>query len=98
MEMVSWLRCCTDLRNICAHYGRLYYRNFSAMPTGFDIDERQKRRLWGAVLSVRALYPSDEKWNKEFMPQIKSLFKEYKDDINLFHLAFPKKWEEKLKK
>lgn len=98
MEMVSWLRCCTDLRNICAHYGRLYYRNFSAMPTGFDIDERQKRRLWGAVLSVRALYPSAEKWNKEFMPRIKSLFKEYKDDINLFHLAFPKKWEEKLKK
>ena len=21
----SWLRCCTDLRNICAHYGRLYF-------------------------------------------------------------------------
>jgi abortive infection bacteriophage resistance protein len=36
-EMVSWLRCCTDLRNICAHYVRLYYRIFSAMPSGFSI-------------------------------------------------------------
>lgn len=28
----SWLRCCTDLRNICAHYGRLYYQVFPAIP------------------------------------------------------------------
>ena len=32
----SWLRCCTDLRNICAHYGRLYFRTFSAAPSGID--------------------------------------------------------------
>lgn len=30
----SYLRCCTDLRNICAHYGRLYYRIFPAIPHG----------------------------------------------------------------
>ena len=29
-NIASWLRCCTDLRNICAHYGRLYYRIFAA--------------------------------------------------------------------
>ena len=97
-EMVSWLRCCTDLRNICAHYGRLYYRIFSAMPSGFSISESEKRRLWGAVLSVRALYPSDEKWNNEFMPRIVSLFEEYKDDIDLYHLAFPKNWVSQLRK
>jgi abortive infection bacteriophage resistance protein len=31
-NLVSWLRCCTDLRNICAHYGRLYFRIFTAIP------------------------------------------------------------------
>lgn len=97
-EMVSWLRCCTDLRNICAHYGRLYYRIFSAMPAGFNISEEAKRRLWGAMLSIRALYPSLEKWNTEFMPKIEALFEEYKDDINLYHLAFPKDWASQLKK
>jgi abortive infection bacteriophage resistance protein len=97
-EMVSWLRCCTDIRNICAHYGRLYFRIFSAMPSGFSISAPVKRRLWGAMLSVKALYPSAEKWNSEFMPEIEALFEEYKDDINLYHLAFPNDWAAQLKK
>ena len=97
-SMVSWLRCCTDLRNICAHYGRLYYRSFSAMPTGFNISEAAKRRLWGTILSVKALYPSAEKWNAEFMPAIEALFEEYKADIDLYHLAFPEDWAQQLKK
>ncbi len=96
--MVSWLRCCTDLRNICAHYGRLYYRSFSAMPTGFNIPEVVRRRLWGAVLSVKALYPSAEKWNSEFVPAMEALFEQYKADINLYHLAFPKDWAKQLRK
>lgn len=96
--MVSWLRCCTDLRNICAHYGRLYYRSFSAMPAGFNIPESASRRLWGAVLSVRALYPSAEKWNSEFVPAMEALFEQYKADIDLYHLAFPKDWINQLKK
>lgn len=83
MDMISWMRCCTDLRNICVHYGRLYFRIFAAMPSGFDISEADKRRLWGAILSVKALYPSSEKWNNEFMPKIEALFEEYKKDINL---------------
>lgn len=91
-EMVSWFRCCTDLRNICAHYGRLYYRIFPALPKGFDISYAAKQRLWGAILSLKALYPIDKKWNQEFIPDIKKLFDEYKDDINLYHLAFPDDW------
>jgi len=97
-DMVSWLRCCTDLRNICAHYGRLYYRSFTAMPTGFNITEPVKRRLWGAILSLKALYPSIEKWNTEFISSIKRLFDEYKNDIHLYHLAFPKDWLSQLEK
>ena len=97
-DMISWMRCCTDLRNICAHYGRLYFRIFTAMPSGFEISEAAKRRLWGAILSVKALYPSSEKWNNEFMPRIEALFEEYKEDINLYHLAFPRNWAEQLEK
>ncbi len=95
-DMVSWLRCCTDIRNICAHYGRLYFRVFSAMPKGFSISDNAKRRLWGAILSIRALYPSADKWNREVMPMIVSLFNEYKSDIDLRHIAFPNDWEKQL--
>ena len=89
----SWLRCVTDLRNICAHYGRLYYRIFSAAPAGFgELTEAAKHRLWGAVLALKALYPDAEKWNCEILRDMINLFDEYSDDIHLFHIAFPQNW------
>ena len=97
-NICSWLRCCTDLRNICAHYGRLYYRIFPATPAGFDLKPAQQCRLWGAVLAVRALYPDTQKWNTEFLSAMNALFEEYADDINLYHLAFPHNWIDQLKK
>ena len=62
----SWLRCCTDLRNICAHYGRLYYRIFSAVPVtpdGFPIE--LGRRLFDNIVMLKFLYPDSERWNSE---------------------------------
>ena len=32
------------------------------------------------------------------MPRLKALFEEYKEDIDLYHLAFPKDWTKQLKK
>ena len=94
----SWLRCCTDLRNICAHYGRLYYRIFPAIPAGIQMPEAAKRRLWGAMMALRAVYPHIAKWNSEVMPALEALFDEYADDISLYHLAFPITWRIELKK
>ena len=97
-NLTSWLRCCTDLRNICAHYGRLYYRIFPAIPAGLALHEAAKRRLWGAVLVLKSLYPNAPKWNNEVLPSIHALFDEYAEDINLYHLAFPEDWLEQLRK
>lgn len=97
-NLISWLRCVTDLRNICAHYGRLYYRIFTASPAGFNISESSKRRLWGALLALKELYPGKEKWNNETLVAIKALVEEYRGDINLYHIAFPKDWESQLNK
>lgn len=94
----SWLRCCSDLRNICAHYGRLYYRIFTAIPAGVPGNPEQLRRLWGAILAVRGLFLDKEKWNNEVLPAISALMEEYKEDIDLYRLAFPKDWESRLRK
>lgn len=93
----SYLRCCTDLRNICAHYGRLYYRIFPAIPRGVT-DEKTKRRLWGTMQAVKNLFPNNEKWNNEVLSMLNDLFNEYKNDINLLHIGFPSNWCELLKK
>lgn len=61
-----------------------------------DLDEREGHRLWGAVLMLRSLYPSPDKWNSEVMSAITALFDEYKDDIDLHHIAFPEDWKKQL--
>ena len=94
----SWLRCCSDLRNICAHYGRLYFRVFSAIPAGFSLPQAVSSRLWGAVLALRGLYMDPHKWNAEVVPAISALIEEYRDAIDLHHLAFPPDWEAQLAK
>lgn len=76
-QIISLLRCATDLRNKCAHYGRLYYRIFTAMPDIKTLDDKQKRTL----------YPSKEKWNNEIFPAIINLFEEYKRIISLDHIG-----------
>ena len=96
-NVTSWLRCCTDLRNVCAHYGRLYYRIFPATPAKVEADPRQASQLWGAVLALRALYPDADKWNNETLPQLSALFEEYQYDIRLNHIGFPHDWEQKLR-
>lgn len=94
----SWLRCCTDLRNICAHYGRLYFRIFSAAPSGIDnLEEKSKRKLFGAILSLKKLYPFKDKWNNETLKKLMSLVDEHKSDIDLEHIGFSYNWIEELK-
>ena len=95
-HMAGWLACCAGLRNICAHYGRLYYRVFGSVPGGLGLSQIEGHRLWGAVVCLKTIYPSAERWNREVMPLLVSLFDEYKNDIDLSHIAFPPDWEKKL--
>ncbi|WP_020004975.1 Abi family protein [Brachyspira innocens] len=98
-KLESWLHCCTDLRNICAHYGRLYYRIFPSIPKGMNnLDNNSERKLWGAILSVKELYPFKEKWNNEILSNFIKLIDEYKNDIDFVHIGFPEKWKDYLKK
>ena len=94
----SWLRCCTDLRNICAHYGRLYYRIFTAIPAtpeGYKIT--LGRRLFDNIEMLKFLYPDRNIWNSEVVVAITALIEEYRGDIELNHIGFPAYWEDYIK-
>jgi len=95
----SWLRCCTDLRNICAHYGRLYFRRFAAIPAFFpSLPPNSARRLFGAVLALKELYPDVNKWNSKTYSDLVNLVGSYSHAINLGHIGFPADWKSKLMK
>ncbi|WP_456059445.1 Abi family protein [Brachyspira pilosicoli] len=98
-KLESWLHCCTDLRNICAHYGRLYYRIFSSIPKEMNnLDNDSKRKLWGTILTVKELYPFKNKWNDEILPNFIKLIDEYKNYIDFIHIGFPEEWKDYLNK
>jgi abortive infection bacteriophage resistance protein len=86
------------LRNICAHYGRLYFRAFSAIPAmSPPLAESAKRGLFGAIMALKALYPDQEKWEQEIYTHICGLFDAYQGAVKLEHLGFPLNWREILK-
>jgi abortive infection bacteriophage resistance protein len=98
-NLISWLRCCTDLRNICAHYGRLYFRIFTAIPAFQQkLPTNSERRLFGAILALKELYPDTNKWNDEIYPRLKNLTNSYSHVISFDHIGFPNDWESKIKK
>jgi Abortive infection bacteriophage resistance protein len=102
-NLKSWLRCCTDLRNICAHYGRLYYRIFPAIPaTPTEFQTMSKytlgRRLFDNILMLKFLYPDAGKWNNEFLTGLDGLLEEYSDCVSLKHIGFPQDWTKYLTK
>lgn len=96
-KLTSYLRCCTDLRNICSHYGRLYYRIFPASPA-LNMQNREKCRLWGQINVIKELFPDKEKWNTIILPKIEKIFDLYTNDIDLYHIAFPEDWKNLLRK
>lgn len=87
----SWLRCCTDLRNICAHSGVLYNHVFPAKPHGLRKEhDFISRKLWISILIIKWLYPFQDKWDKEFIPQIENIVNDSKlEDSDLACFGFP---------
>mgnify|MGYP004471236779 CR=1 FL=1 len=89
----SWLRCLTDLRNRCAHYSRLYYWTFPALPvlpvtSPFSPD----RRLFTQLFMLKLLYPEPDNWNKDFMDPLAKIMSKYKNSICKEHIGFPYRW------
>ncbi|SCX96732.1 Abi family protein [Butyrivibrio sp. INlla14] len=97
-SMESWLRCLTDLRNKCAHYSRLYYWIFPALP---KLPQNSKyvptRRLFTQLYTLKLLYPDHDRWNNDFVKPLIKLLKKYKPYISNKHLDFPYRWKSILK-
>ena len=93
----SWLRCITDLRNRCAHYSRLYYWIFPALPK-MPSDEKfiPTRRLFAQLYMLKYMYPDHKKWNEEFVKPLIKMMNKYKPYISRKQLDFPYRWKSML--
>ena len=90
----SWLRSLTLLRNVCAHYGRLYYTMFTSLPKiPPHLCLAQTGKLFDQLLTLKLLTPAPSAWNAVFLSSISVLVKEYSGFIDLAHVGFADNWE-----
>lgn len=97
----SWILALVEIRNICAHYSRLY--NMPLKQTPHLYPEYQKYRIgtlnkvFPALLCIKRMLNSDERWCS-FETQLEALIDEYSDVVRLSFMGFPKEWKEILSK
>ena len=86
----SWIEHLSFVRNVCAHYGRLYNFNLSKTPDLFDEYTRlgiSNRRVYATLICLKHLLPNDDHW-KKFVANVGLLIKESKF-VNKKWMGFP---------
>lgn len=91
----SWLESISYVRNICAHYGRLYNAKLPKTPILYKeylqigIDNK---RVFGVLLCMRQILRNDVHWNR-FIDQIEVLIEKY-EKVDAKTMGFPWNWKE----
>lgn len=92
----SWFQTLSNVRNVCAHYGRLYNKKLTFIPKLFK-KERQEFDNWhifAAVYIIQRLLNKTE--GNRFITDLEALISEYEDYIDFSHIGFPSNWKELL--
>ena len=91
----SWLESISYVRNICAHYGRLYNAKLSKTPMLYkEYSEAGigNNRIFGVLLCLKQLLKNDSHW-KIFVQNIELLFEKY-ESVDIKTMGFPENWKE----
>lgn len=98
LYMESWLQTLSNVRNICAHYGRLYNKHLTFKPRLFKEESRQfsNRYTYAAIYITERLLTKTE--GSRFITDLAAIISEYEEDIDFAHIGFPSNWKELLEK
>ena len=91
-----------EIRNLCAHYARLYNLIFKTTPRlykeyeSLTKDKTKKTKIFHVLIVLKKMLDK-EQWD-EFYLKFKALLEEYSEYIKLGFMSFPTNWEEILNK
>lgn len=91
----SWVEHIAFVRNICAHYGRLYNTNLHKSPIlykEYDKMEISNNRVFATIICLKHLLPHDRHWS-DFVDTIEIFFDKY-DHVKIGLIGFPLDWKE----
>lgn len=89
----SWLLCLVEIRNICAHYGRIYNMPLKQTPQLYTEQKQyQSNRMFSVLLVIHRMMGKTVEW-RNFRSTLSGLLSEYTEVI-LPYIGFPANWEE----
>lgn len=90
----SWIESIAYVRNICAHYGRLYNAKLTKSPMLYKQYTEagiENNRLFAVLLCISHLIEKDDHWN-QLITDIDNLIRKYAD-VDISTMGFPKDWK-----
>ena len=93
----SWIENIAYVRNICAHYGRIYNAKFTKTPRLYKQYNKQgikNLRVFATLLTLKHLLPNDRQW-LDFIQTVELLIEKY-PKVNLYYMDFPNDWKDYL--
>jgi abortive infection bacteriophage resistance protein len=87
----SWIESIAFVRNICAHYGRLYNAKLTKAPILYSqYSGISNYRIFGVLLCIKHILNGSKSWD-EVSGNLISLMEKY-DEIELDKMGFPENW------
>jgi len=87
----SWIESIAYVRNVCAHYGRLYNNRLVKTPKMYkQYSEVGNNRVFATLLTLKHILPNDRHW-RDFVQNVKLLIEKY-PSVNLHLIGFPQEW------
>jgi len=93
----SWLHTLSYIRNVCAHYGRLYGKDLVIKPSLTDFKSQNLDNKSIFMIAFILTYFLKGNDNTNFITELSALIEEYIDDIDLLNIGFQSNWEEMLR-
>lgn len=98
----GWIQCLVEIRNICAHFTRLYNMPLKQLPSLYKenrkyLNNNGTHKLFPVLLVARRLLASNDVW-LGFLGNLKQIIEEHKTVVNLSFMDFPPDWESVLSK
>lgn len=91
----SWLYSLSIVRNVCAHYGRIYNKRFSIRPKFLDVDKKhnlKNNELFAVLYNLKYLMPDKVQW-RQWVTHLEALIYEYNEIVDINLMGFPENWK-----
>lgn len=93
-ELVNWLLSLNYVRNVCAHFNRLWNIQLSLPPIIDRFNIANKKRIYSVIVVIKYLLDRiDKTYGKSFKEEFKNLLDKY-PQVHIISMGFDYKWEQ----